>query len=55
MFHEVDDNELEFSVIISHPDADDEFIPLEMNINAQGGIQIKLGDLIDEREEEEEE
>jgi hypothetical protein len=55
VFHEVDDNELEFSVIISHPDADDEFIPLEMNINAQGGIQIKLGDLIDEREEEEEE
>lgn len=52
VFHEVDDNELEFSVIVSHPDADDEYIPLEMNINGQGGIHIERGNLFDERDDD---
>jgi hypothetical protein len=37
---------------VSHPDADDEYIPLEMNINGQGGIHIERGNLFDERDDD---
>ena len=49
-FNEVDNGELEFSVAIAHPDAlDDEYLPLELTINAQQGMAIKVdNDMLDE-------
>ena len=41
IFHEVDNNELEFAASISMPDSDDEFIPLEISVNKNKGIQIE--------------
>lgn len=41
VFDEVDDNELEFGISVSRPDSDDEFIPLKMSINYQGGLSIQ--------------
>lgn len=41
IFEEVDDGRLEFAVSVAHPQADDEFIPLEMKIDSAGGLTIK--------------
>lgn len=44
-FDEADGNKLEFSVVVAIPDAvDDLFVPLELGIDNQGGISIKLDD-----------
>lgn len=48
VYHDIQDNELAFAVIVSHPDADDEFIPLELKINAQGGMSVKRGNLLED-------
>jgi len=48
VYHNADGNELEFAVIVSHPDADDEFIPLEVRISSQGGMNIKRGNLLED-------
>lgn len=55
-FNEVDDGELEFSVAIARPDAlDDEYLPLELTINAQQGIAIKVdNDMLDEFDDDSE-
>jgi hypothetical protein len=52
-FSEVDGKELEFSVIIAHPDAlDDEYLPLEMSINNMQGIAIEVdNDMLDDFDE----
>ena len=47
VFDEVDDGKLEFAVSISRPQADDEFIPLEMKIDRNGGIVIKRDEHMD--------
>lgn len=40
-FTEADDQELEFAVCVNHPQSDDEFIPLKLTLDRQGGISIK--------------
>ncbi len=52
-FHEVDNNQLKFGVVVSLPDNDDLFIPLDMWIDRMGGTVIRQGKLFDEREEDE--
>lgn len=47
IFEEVDDGCLQFAVSIAHPQSEDEFIPLEMKINAEGGLAIKRDGDID--------
>lgn len=47
IFEEADDRQLEFAVSIAHPQSEDEFIPLEMKITADGGIAIKRDNDID--------
>jgi len=41
IFNEVDGSELEFAVTVSLPDSEDEFIPLQLTVNSQGGISIE--------------
>ncbi len=53
-FHEVDDQCLKFGVVVSRPENDDLFIPLDMWIDQKGGISIKQGKLFDEVDKEEE-
>ena len=52
VFHEVDGKTLEFAVIITHPDADDEFIPLELSIDPMGGLTIEQGTLLDDERDD---
>ena len=47
IFHEVDGNELEFAASVSMPDSDDEFIPLEISVNKDKGIQIERDATLD--------
>jgi len=47
IFHEMDDNELEFAISVSMPESDDEFIPIELKIDRQGNIAIERDTLID--------
>ncbi len=44
-FHEVDGNRLKFGVVISRPDNDDLFVPLDMWIDRARGMSIKPADL----------
>lgn len=52
VFHEVEGNELNFVVIVTHPDADDEFVPLKLSIDAQGGMNIEQKSLLDDERED---
>lgn len=47
VFHEIDNNLLKFAVIVSRPENDDLFIPLDMWIDRTGGMTIKQGQLFD--------
>lgn len=47
MFDEVDDGRLEFAVSVSRPQADDEYIPLEMKLDRDGGLTIVRDDDLD--------
>ena len=47
IFEEVDNDQLEFAVSIAHPQSEDEFIPLELSIDRNGGITIKRDNDID--------
>lgn len=51
-FHEIDGQLLKFGVVVSRPDNDDMFIPLDMWIDQHGGISIKEGKLFDDVEDE---
>ncbi len=53
-FHEIDNDQLKFGVVVSRPDNDDLFIPLDMWIDRHGGIAIKQGKLFDEITHEDE-
>ena len=53
VFHETDNQQLKFGVVVSRPENDDLFIPLDMWIDRQGGLLIKQGQLFDTTEEEE--
>lgn len=56
-FLQVDEQRLKFGVVISRPENDDLFIPLDMWIDRMGGMVIKPGTLfddIDNNNEEEE-
>jgi hypothetical protein len=55
VFHEVDNQQLKFGVVVSRPENDDEFVPLDMWIDRNGGIMIKPGKLFDNTTEGEEE
>ena len=47
-YDEIDDNGLEFSVVVGMPDAlDDVFIPLELVIDRQGAVSISRDDDMD--------
>lgn len=52
VFHEVEGNELSFMVIVTHPDADDEFVPLKLSIDAQGGMNVEQKSLLDDERED---
>ncbi len=54
-FHEVDHHQLKFGVVVSRPENDDLFIPLDMWIDRNGGMVIKQGKLFDDTTETEEE
>ena len=54
VFHKVEGPELKFAVVVSHPDSDDEFIPLELSMNGEGNISIRRGNLLDEGDRGEE-
>lgn len=47
IFDEVDDGRLEFAVSVSRPQADDEFIPLEMKLDRDRGLTIRRDDHLD--------
>jgi hypothetical protein len=47
IFEEVDDNRLEFAVSVAHPQSEDEFIPLEMKLDRDGGLTIKRDNELD--------
>ena len=51
VFHGIDNNQLKFGVVITSPGNEDEFVPLDMWIDRQGGTKIKLGKLFDSNEE----
>lgn len=56
-FLQVDEQLLKFGVVISRPENDDLFIPLDMWIDRMGGMTVKPGKLfdIDDEDENEEE
>lgn len=47
VLHGIKDDALFFGVVISHPGAEDEFVPLEMLIDRLGGLVVKQGELFD--------
>lgn len=47
VFDDVDDGQLEFAVSVSRPESDDEFIPLEMKVDRNGGLTIRRDDQMD--------
>ena len=54
-FDEVDGSKLDFSAVVAMPDAlDDLFMPLDLGIDSQGGISIKLDDDMGMRDYEDE-
>ena len=51
VFHGIEDGSLKFGVVVSRPDSDDEFVPLDMLIDRNGGLSIKPGKLFDNSDE----
>jgi len=51
VFHSIDNNQLKFGVVITSAGNEDEFVPLDMWIDRQGGIMIKPGKLFDSNED----
>ena len=47
VFHEIDNQQLKFGVVISRPENEDLFVPLDMWIDRTGGLAIKQGKLFD--------
>ena len=52
VFRKADGPELKFTVVVSHPEADDEFIAMEMSLNGEGGVSIQQANLLDEGDRE---
>jgi hypothetical protein len=46
---------LKFGVVISRPGSDDEFVPLDLTIDKNGGMSIAQGKLFDSNNEDESE
>ena len=55
VFHGVDSQMLKFGVVISRPGSDDEFVPLDLTIDKNGGMSIAQGKLFDSNNEDESE
>lgn len=51
VFQGIDDNKLKFGVAISRPGSEDEFIPLDMWIDRNGGMVVKQGNIFDINQE----
>jgi len=47
VFHEIDNQQLKFGVVISRPENEDLFVPLDVWIDRMGGLAIKQGKLFD--------
>ena len=54
IFHGVEDGRLKFGAVVSKPGSDDEFIPLDLCVDRQGGLTITQGKLFDDLTDEEE-
>jgi len=54
VFHKAEGALLKFAVVVSHPEADDEFIPLEMSLDRDGGLAIRRANLLEEGDRKEE-
>lgn len=54
VFEKVEDNRAYFAASVSHPLADDEYIPIRVTITPQGGVTIERDTQMDTNGEEEE-
>ena len=55
VYHGVEDQKLKFGAVITRPGSEDEFVPLDMYIDSEGGLSITQGKLFDTTEKEESE
>ncbi len=47
VFHTVDNNQLKFGAVVSRPDNEDLFVPLDLWIDRMGELKVKPGNLFD--------
>jgi hypothetical protein len=51
VFHGVENNLLTFGAVVSRAGSDDEFVPIDIKIDRNGGISMSLGQLFDRDDE----
>ena len=51
VFHGIENQNLKFGAVITRPGSDDEFVPLDLTIDRNGGMSIKQGKLFDSNDD----